>query len=128
MAGTKPRRLPRGFFVAVHPVAMTLTLAFLYLMTMAWVWPDGVSTKMFGQISDLVNYIGTNYNKQMEIAVIATGVAHAVEGLVALIMCYRHNLKKTVTLLWFIQTLIFGFFSLRYLLWPQYIIFTVHAD
>jgi len=34
---------------------------------MAWVSPFGVSTKMFGQISDLIAYLGTNYSGYMKI-------------------------------------------------------------
>ncbi|KAF2356156.1 Transmembrane protein 254 [Trinorchestia longiramus] len=124
----RPRKIPRSFFIAVHPVLMVLTLAFLYLVTMGWLWPNGVSTKMYGQISDLVFFLGTNYNKYMMVATCVLLTSHLLSGFVSLVLCYRLNLRKGVTVLWFIQTLLFGFSSLQYLLWPHYAIFSIYND
>jgi len=57
-----------------------------------------------------------------------TLAVHILEGLAALAICLRHRLRPLPTALWVGQTLVYGVFSLRHLLWPKYTVLKMRRN
>lgn len=65
------------------------------------------------------NTYNHNWNFFFNYSTLVLLSTHVGGSFLALILCYRLNLRKGVTCLWFFQTLLFGMGSLQYLLNPQ---------
>ncbi|KAG7157957.1 transmembrane protein 254-like [Homarus americanus] len=115
----KYKKLPDNYFKLVNPVIMALIGVGLYLMVMAWLDPKNISPLCFGRVAELATWLGTENNVLMKQLTLSTAAIHITEAMVAVYLCQKLKLNVTVTITWTVQTLVFGIFSLWYLIWPR---------
>lgn len=130
--GTKvqppPRPIPSNYFIFLHPIQALLILMGYYLLLMAWVWPQGVSTRFYGEISRLVAHMGTHYNEHMKIAFSTLCGVNAACACAAAALCVRLRLRLRTAGCWLLQTAVFGLPSLMYLAKPQSALVSIFGE
>ncbi|XP_076064952.1 uncharacterized protein LOC143038990 [Oratosquilla oratoria] len=117
----KQVHLSSTYFVLVNPFLIGFISVGLYLLMMAWQSPDNVSPVYFGKLAHFVTWLGKNYSGGVALICWLTIIVHCCEGLASLYYCCIYGLNPLVSAIWIVQTLVVGLFSLKYLIWPQYV-------
>jgi len=111
--------VPPDYFIFLHPVQGILIIMGYYFCLMAWLWPQGVSARFYGELSSLAQHLHTHYPEHLGVACAALAGLNLSCACAALALCWRLRLRLRTTACWVAQTALFGMASLHYLISPQ---------
>ena len=95
-----------------------MIIAGLCLLTMGWLAPNYIPS-FFGTVADIVGAMGRTFPGFMENLVLCIYAVHLSQAAQCLYVCHTLGLDTSTSLSWFVQTLGFGMFALRFLIWPR---------
>jgi len=111
-----PTRAMSSYFKSPHPLWVVIIPPALLLTFLSWYSPTSVRVWWLGWLGQLAHYLGQNYNYGMGVVNLFGWAAHATEAIYSLHLCDDLKLAHSCALKWFLQTFVYGFFSLRLLL------------
>jgi len=112
------RSVDRNYFQSPHPMWWAIVPGGLYICFMSWYNPAYVQTMWYlGPVATLAHHLGTQYTTVMFLVNLFAWFAHAGEALYATQLCTQKGITDPKTVIkWLVQTFVFGFFSLKFLL------------
>jgi len=108
-----------SYFRRVDFSSVVVTLLLYFVLASVWLNPGWVPEQYFGPVSRWIQSAHRSYSDNARQGLIAIPVIHSLECMVALRRCLKLGINSSTTVVWLLQTLLFGIGSLKYLLWPQ---------
>ncbi|GAB6030223.1 hypothetical protein CHUAL_005898 [Chamberlinius hualienensis] len=109
------RKSNQNYFAYVNPVFAVLVVVGFALLILAIAYPDEVPTS-FGRFGDFVRHLGKNRPSELRYLGVVSVILHVLEAIYGYTLCRQLGLSRNCCVKWFVQTSIFGMFSLRTLI------------
>ncbi|CAD5233372.1 unnamed protein product [Bursaphelenchus xylophilus] len=101
-----------NYFEAPYVFGALLTLILLIFGIIVAYLPDLFKMVDMGRVSEVLYFIGTEYNQSISFILLCVALIHVVEAVSSLYLCHSIDTTHVCAAKWFVQTLIIGFPSL----------------